>query len=382
MNLNQLAKKLFPTFLDNAENFEPCCVFLSVSDMKNRAVTRHAVADTPNDAWTSALDNLKAAFGSKKPFILRADWVVKSQTITWAEFLNLLEQTRRNYFRFGIALDRNYNIALTESEINGNALLYKDGKEGSGKCIFRPERFDAYCKIRFSRNFPILEPSSPVEIFITEGAFISEKEQTPTPITGGNRLDAGHRKVSHLNSDTILKMVRNGAGYLAGQVQKSGKFIYGHWPCFDKKVPAYNTLRHFSSAFAMLDVYETYRMGEMKIGSAITRAIKYGASKFIKYRTLDDGSQAAYIYEPDSNEIKLGALGVTLVMLVKHSMLMKTKKYYPLMEGLARAIYTMQKPDGSFVHVLNADNGQRRIPHCLLRRRGGLRHDAPLFLDA
>ena len=355
MNLNQFAKKLFPAFLDSTKNLEPCRVFISASDMKSRAVTRHAAADNPNDAWTSALDKLKAAFGSKKPFILRADWVIKSQTITWAEFLKLLSQTRRNYFRFGLALDKNYNSALTESEINGNALLYKDGKDGSGNCVFRPDRFDDYFKTRFDCNLPNLEPSSPVEIFITAGAFVSDDEQKPLPIISSG-LAAGHRAISHLDSDTILKMVRGGARYLASQVQKSGKFIYGHWPCFDKKVPNYNTLRHFSSAFAMLDVYETYRMGEMKIGSAITKAIKYGVNNFIKYRTLDDGSEVAYVYEPDANEIKLGALGVTLVMLVKHSMLMKTKKYYPLMEGLARAIYTMQKPDGSFVHVLNADD--------------------------
>lgn len=355
MNLNQLAKKLFPAFVEGAENFVPCRVFLSASDMKTRAVTRHAVADNPNDAWTLALDKLKAVFGSKKPFILRADWVVESQSATWAEFIQRLEQIRRNYFRQGIALDPNYNIAFTESEINANAMFFKDGKEGSGNCIFHPERCDDYCRLRFDCAFPKLEPSSPVVVFKTAGAFVSEDEQKPLPIISDG-LAAGHRKISHLDSDTILKMVRRGAGYLASQMQKSGKFIYGWWPCFDKKVPAYNTLRHFSSTFAMLDVYETYRMGEMKIGSAITRAIKYGVEHFIKYRTLDDGSEAAYVYEPDSNEIKLGAQGITLVMLVKHSLLMKTKKYYPLMEGLARAIYTMQKPDGSFVHVLNAED--------------------------
>ena len=151
-------------------------------------------------------------------------------------------------------------------------------------------------------------------------------------------------------------MTRNGARYLASQLQPSGKFIYGRLPCFNKIFTNYNTLRHFSAIFAMLDVYETYRMGEMKLGGAISKAIKYGVENFIKYRTLDDGSEAAYVIEPDSNEIKLGALGLLLLTLTKHAALMKTKKYYPLMNSVARAIYTMQKPDGSFVHVLNAEN--------------------------
>lgn len=355
MNLNQLAEKLFPAFLENAESLKPCRVFLSVSDMKTRAVTRHACADNAVDAWASALENLKAAFGSKKPFILRADWVIESQIFTWSEFLKRVEGTRRNYFRQGVALDTDYKIALTESEINGNAILFKDGKEGSANGVFRPERLNEYCKTRFNCDAPKLELFSPVEIFTTAGVFISEDEQTPVSIATDG-LATGHRKISHLDSENILRMARNGARYLASQVLPSGKFIYGRLPCFDKILTSYNTLRHFSSIFAMLDVYETYRMGEMKIGKAISKAIKYGVDNFIKYRTLDDGTEAAYVYEPDDNEIKLGALGLLLLTLIKHATLMKTKKHYPLMNKVARAIYTMQKPDGSFVHVLNADD--------------------------
>ncbi len=355
MNLNQLSKKLFPVFIKSTENFKPCRLFLSVSDMKTRAITRHAVADNPADAWASALEKLKEAFGSKKPFILRADWVIESQAGTWADFLKLLGKTRRNYFRFGVAFDSNYDIAITESELNANALLYKDGKEGSANCVFRAERCNEYCQTRFNCDMPKLEPTSIVEIFKTAGVFVSEEEPIPIPITGTG-LATGHRDVSHTDSGTILKMVRKGASFLANQVQKSGKFVYGLWPCFNKVVPKYNTLRHFSSSFAMLDVYETYRMGEAKIGAAINKAIKYGVEHFIKYRTLPDGTEVAYIYEPEEKEIKLGALGVILVMFIKHAKLMKTKKYYPLMNALARAIYTMQKPDGSFVHVLNSDD--------------------------
>lgn len=355
MNLNQLAKKLFPAFIERAENVKPCRLFLSVSDMKTRAITRHAFADNPADAWTFALEKLTDAFGSKKPFILRADWVIESNAGTWADFNKLLGKTRRNYFRFGVAFDSNYNIAITESELNGNALIYKGGKEGSANCVFRAERCNKYCQTRFNCTLPKFEPTSIVEIFKTAGVFVSEEEQTPMSIISDG-LATGHREISHTDSDAILKLVRSGAGYLANQVQKSGKFVYGVWPCFNKLVPAYNTLRHFSSSFAMLDVYETYRMGEAKIGNAINKTIKYGVDHFVKYRTLSDGSEAAYIYEPDTKEIKLGALGVILVMFIKHAQLMKTKKYYPLMNALARAIYTMQKPDGSFVHVLNSDD--------------------------
>ena len=352
MNLNQSAKKLFPAFIARAEGLSPCRVFLSASDMKTRAVTRHASAANPTDAWNNALENLRAAIGNAKLFILRADWVIESQNMTWEEFLKLIGKTRRNYFRYGLALDADFNIAFTESELNANAMLYK---EDNANCTFRPEHFEEYCQKRFKRSFNTPEPSSRVTIFNTAGVFITDDEQTPQPIISTG-LATGRREVSHIDSDIILKLARSGARHLAEQVQKNGKFIYGRWSCFDKKIPKYNTLRHFSSIYAMLDVYQTYRMGEMKLGSAINRAIRYGVEKFIKYRKLPDGSEAAYVVEFDAKEIKLGALGILLIMLVKHAELMKTKKYYPLMEAIARGILTMQKNDGSFVHILNAED--------------------------
>ena len=33
-----------------------------------------------------------------------------------------------------------------------------------------------------------------------------------------------------------------------------------------------------------------------------------------------------------------------------------SKKYIPLMQSFARGIFSMQKPDGSFIHVLNSED--------------------------
>ncbi|MBR1579110.1 MAG: CapA family protein [Selenomonadaceae bacterium] len=364
MSFDQLVKRLKPTFLDAASQFsnQPFVLFLAASDMKVRAITRHAVANNPAAAWDAAVQSLKSALGSIKPTILRADWIRGSALTTWQEFLNLIGKTRRNYFRKGIALDRDFKLAFTETELNANTMLYKDGKDGNKNCVFRSERCDEYCRTRFGCEFPKLNANDPVVMFETVGAFVSDDEKQPLMITGTD-INAGHRDVSNIDEAAFLRMARSGAAYLAGEVKPNGRFIYGHYPCTGKVVPSYNTLRHFSSIFAMLDVYETYgRMGNSKLGSAINKALKYGLKTFIQYRTLDDGTEAAYPVDFEGNEIKLGALGVTLVMLVKHSILMKTKKNLPLMEALARGIYSMQNPDGSFVHVLNSEDYSVKEP--------------------
>ena len=94
--------------------------------------------------------------------------------MTWEEFLKLIGKTRRNYFRKGLALP-DYSIAFTECELNANAMLYKDGKDGNKYCVLRPENCDLYCNTRFGCDFPKLEPNSRVEVFVTNGAFVSDE---------------------------------------------------------------------------------------------------------------------------------------------------------------------------------------------------------------
>ncbi|MBR6012847.1 MAG: glycosyltransferase [Selenomonadaceae bacterium] len=365
MALKNLADKLYSTFMKNFpnESSEVCKIFLSASDMKTRAVVRNASATSPKEAWEIALEELKKILKSEKidPVILRADWVISSEKITWENFIKLVEDTRRNYFRKGLALDSDYKIAFTEMEMNGNAMLYQGGKEGSAYGVFRQNRSDTYCQKRFGMDFPTPSPTDTVEIFETQGVFIQENEE-PKFITGKD-IYAGRRDTSTIDSELFMTLAKNGAKYLAGQVQKSGKFIYGYHTCFHNQIKTYNTLRHMSSTFAMLDVYGAYKkMPPIKLGKAIINAVEYAVKKFISYRTLDDGTRAAYLADPFSEEIKLGGNGVSLLALVKYTELMHTKKYLPLMKELANGILSMQNPDGSFVHVLNTSDFSVKEP--------------------
>ncbi|MBQ9480210.1 MAG: hypothetical protein IJU71_11750, partial [Selenomonadaceae bacterium] len=92
MSFDQLVKRLKPTFLDAASQFsnQPFVLFLAASDMKVRAITRHAVANNPAAAWDAAVQSLKSALGSIKPTILRADWIRGSALTTWQGFMNVI----------------------------------------------------------------------------------------------------------------------------------------------------------------------------------------------------------------------------------------------------------------------------------------------------
>ena len=365
--MKKLADSLYPKFLEMYKNYSttPCKLFLSTSDMKTRAIVRHAVADTPEDAWKSALEKLSDAVKSAKikPKILKADFVTTREQLTFAMMTRRVRDTRRNYFRQGIAFDLDYNIVFTEQEINSNLMLYKPGETlESRNGEYRQENFEAYCQERFGTSMPQLTDSTPIEIFDTAGIFIEEGKE-PLKITGiGN--DAGHRDLPNITGEFVLDIAKSCAGYLASLVNKKGRFTYGLWPCVDKPVPKYNTPRHFSTLYAMLGVQEMYgAMGSIRLGKAIQSGVQYGVDKFTRYRKLENGEEAAYFEDIDQKEFKLGANGIALITLARYTNQTHTKKFIPLMRAAARGIISMQKDDGGFVHVLKSTDYREKSPY-------------------
>lgn len=358
MALKELSEKLYPEFIKRfgKSNSAPCRLFLSASTMRERATVCHAVCSTPEEAWSTTLNSLKELLNKKggfKPSILRADWVTTTETLTWADFIGRVQKTRRNWFRRGLALDKNYQIAFLEQELNANLILYDDTQE-KPQGDFRFDRADAYCLKRFGCDFPRLADTDEVEIFDTAGVFIADKMPEPLTISGTGE-HAGHRDTPAGDAEFFLRLARNGANHLAHQLDKKGRFVYGIFPCDDSVVPSYNSMRHITSLYAMMEVYATYgKMGGITVGNAISRGIDYAIKKFIRYKKLPDGSEAAYL--EDRKQFKLGASGVVLITLAKWSELQHTKKYIPLMRAVARGIFAMQHNDGRFTHVLHSED--------------------------
>lgn len=344
MSLKELAAKLYPVFIKNFSASERCRLFLSASSMRERATVSHAVGDTLEKTWNAALDALKDALDKKggiKPVILRADWIISSEKLTWNDCLARIQSARRYNVRQGIAFDKDWRVAFTEQELNANLILHDEEKQ------FQIDRAQDYCRKRFDCDFPKVSKTDTVEIFDTAGIFIQDGMSEPLKIIGAGE-SSGQREI-------FLKTARAGGNYLARQCNKKGKFIYGVYPCDDTTIQAYSSLGHFSTLFSMMEVYATYgKLGGMTLGNAISRGLEFAIKNFVRYRKFPDGQEAAYI--EDFKQLKLGANGVALLALTKWTELQHTKKYVKLMNALARGIFSFQRNDGSFIHVLNAEN--------------------------
>ena len=355
MSLKELAEKLYPVFIKTYdENISaPCRLFLSASSMKEKATVRHAVSNNPAEAWQKALTALEETLNQKNitPVILRADWVIASEIMTWAQCLALVGSKRRGWFRQGIALDTNYQLAFTEQELNANLIFYNPEKEKT-KGEFQPDNAEAYCQQKFGCAFPQMSADTKVEIFDTIGAFIQDGLPEPLIMTGRG-ANSGRRNIAGDDSEVFFNMAMNATKYLVTQVEADGKFIYGWYPCDDSIAPKYNTHRHFGTLFSMAEAYEFCPEGNLKnaLGNAIERGLEYGIKNLLNYVKIN-GQDIAYFIEGRATTI--GISGLALLAFTKWTTLTGTQKYIPLMKALGRGILAVQKPEGNFIQALNA----------------------------
>lgn len=227
-------------------------LFLSVSDRTSRAQVVQGSGEDFDSAWLElqgAAGHLIETIQSPGTW-LRLDWPEQVEMISWSGFIDRLRRIKRNYFRQGISFDADLRLAFLEQELNGNAMLY--GGNQISHSIWNRANSEIYSRKRHAVSLPA-EPSGdmPIHLMMTTGLFCGE-DGTVISLTPAG-LDGGRRVVTSLDRDTISKLVADGSNFLARQVRSNGRFVYGYHPCFDRQIATYNTLRHTSTTYAMIE---------------------------------------------------------------------------------------------------------------------------------
>lgn len=326
-----------------------CVVFFATGEGGSRARVASGRGADVEAAWQAAAEAIavQAARGENPPQRLRAEVVDKVTPMRWRELKAKLAQTKRNYFNEGIAFDARFEIALLAQEMHGGAVLYNGDVDHAEP---NPGNLHLLSKRRFGReiDFPA-DDEAPVWCFTTRAVYVDAKGAWPITAEG---QAAGFRALTDWNAPQIRTLIEDASTYLAAQVKPTGEFDYGWFPCFDRLIPTYNTLRHASSTYAMLEAWELTRDDTLK--ASIDRSIGFLTGTLIRPAVLPDGTRAAYLLDI-GNEIKLGGSAVCLLALVKYTELTGDRQFLPLLEQLALGIRHMQDAEtGSFVHVLNA----------------------------
>lgn len=352
-NIKSLVAKNAKTVNLNGQPY--ISLFISLSNGKQRASAHHVKAQTFAEAWSQLEDywsNWVEVHGQSASW-LRVDWTQSVRKTSLKQLKLWFEKVKRNYFRYGLVIGDAGQYAFTEQELNANAMLY--GGVKFPHVVVNENNFSIYAKKKY-KNFDF-EFSDTDDIWMLDntGVFISEKEG-PFLLHPKGR-DAGRRIINKLDTNDVFDLIESSSQYLAGQVQETGEFHYGWHPCFDREINFYNTLRHASTTYSMIEAYEINQSVELKV--AIDRSLSYLIHHFIKLKKINNNENkveltAAFLVEYKEKEIKLGANGVLILALCKYTEVFSDNKYLELLEQLALGISFMQDNEtGKFKHVLN-----------------------------
>jgi hypothetical protein len=322
-------------------------LFFSVSNGLERAHVEIGRGDSLEVAWNQGVQRVRIWLKQQKlpPRWLRVDAVSDVLELTWQELKQRFSETKTNYFKWGVSWDPEFRVALLEQELCGTSSLYTGDINA---CTPNQHNVQRLLHRRFGVEHGWPEDDEQrIWIFRTRAVF-SDGHETVTVEHEGKM--AGVRKIEALDADQIFDLVRRASGYLSRQVRADGKWDYGWAPAFDKPIPSYNSLRHASSAYALLEGWELTQVPEHV--AAAERALDYLCRELIHDSRLPDGTAVSYLVDV-GNEIKLGGNAVALLALAKHAKLTGDTHRYPLMEKLALGLLAMQDPEtGGFVHVL------------------------------
>lgn len=323
-------------------------LFGAFSSGSSRAQILTARGGSLEAAWNRLAAEIEAATAGDPPRWLRVERVDQVEPTSWAKLKASLRQTKRNYFRYGIALDADFERAFLEQELNANAMLY--GGNAIAHAVVNEGNFTIYARRKYGAATQIdFADDQPLFVFTTQAVF-ADADGTCV-VLHDSGLERGRRQLAPLTPEDVAALVRSGASHLARQVGGDGRFVYGYHPCFDRKIDAYNALRHASSTYSMIEAWEMLR--DPQLAAAIERALGHLVRELIRPATLPDGSEAAFLVDV-GDEIKLGGSAVAILALVRHAQATGCRDHLALMEQLALGIRSTQDPaTGAFAHVLH-----------------------------
>ena len=326
-------------------------VFLSIGNPLIRARVYREVETDISRAFNNLQRKVTDLVQKKHidPQWIKIDVVCNITALNFEELERKISQTRRNYFRSGISFDQDFYLAFLEQEINGNAMLRSVNK---GPVEFNEKNINHYMNYKYERRLPFFKKNyqdKEVYIFNTISAFQDREEERIVDLHNGD-LNNGIRKVDNMDKE-VQNLIKKSTYFLVDQVKADGKFEYGYFSAFAKRIGTYNILRHSSSLYSMAEGYEILR--DDRIITVVEKGIEYLIRQAIVYKNDMEEETAFVVDHANKKEIKLGSNATAILAMTKYMEMTKTDKYLKVAQALARGIIQMKTLSGGFMHVLN-----------------------------
>nr|WP_245356089.1 poly alpha-glucosyltransferase [Acinetobacter calcoaceticus] len=326
-------------------------LFLSYGPKDQRCSVWHSEKTNLETAKKQLLDFINDQFAQASlADYIKIDIAYNLAKQAWKEVEpQVHHQFHNNHYRKGIGFDEHCSVAFLEQEIYGKAII-------RGLSYDKPNFFDETnlnyaVKQKYNAPKPQIKLQELQDIwtfdtyagFYENGQFIN--------LASGYDVN-GIRGISSNKKQDFQHLIEQNSEFLHDQIQENGKFIYGYFSAYDRDIRNYNTVRHCTSAYALIETFEVQNKPEY--WPKIHAAIHYALTNFYKEK---DSSTAFMIDGKEGElEIKLGANAAAILMLTKYQEITQKTDYQKYAEKLANGILKLIDSNGSTTHVLNYPN--------------------------
>ena len=330
-------------------------LIVSVGDFKERGQIYEFYGNNLKVIWNNLLTAYRINQFEKAPY-LRLDIVTNEESADYHQVNERLKKIKRNnYVDFNLRIDGLRKRSFLKEELVANAIIKPSKTNKVGKNLpdlhIDPQNYRGYIKRKYGReetDLSYLERSK-FYFFETTSFYLEQGNIYPLKNYGnGNRV----REVTYDNlEETTRLVIEQGSMYLKKQLTKSGQFIYGYYPCYNQLLKGYNSVRHFSSLYALAEA------AEYSYDPNMLQNIKNGLLWGIDNLTSEvDGYLLIKDYLNKEIEYKLGAQATAILAIAKYIEVTGNQQLY---KYLSRLIETVSKKfitlNSKTIHVLDAD---------------------------
>ncbi|EOH89552.1 hypothetical protein ACTNBL_04190 [Enterococcus villorum] len=287
---------------------------------------------------------------------LRLDIVINEEQANFSQVNERLKKIKRNnYIDFNLRIDGIRKRSFLKEELVANAIIKPSKAHIVGKnhpdLHIDSQNYRGYVKRKYGREENDLSYLQRSKFYFFETAsFYFENGEVFLLKDYGNGNHV--REVTDENLEEITELViEQGSNYLKNQLTSSGKFIYGYYPCYDQLLKGYNSVRHFSSLYALAESAEYF--SDYSMMQDIKEGLEWGLSNLT---SEVDGHLLIKDYLNKEIEYKLGAQATAILALAKYSEVTKEPHFH---NQLTRLIESVSKKfitsDYKTIHVLDAE---------------------------
>ncbi|MCY6412747.1 poly alpha-glucosyltransferase [Acinetobacter sp. VNH17] len=344
----QLTKWLENTIQEKQVNESQICIFLSYGQISSRCQVWNS-SDVESSRVIKRLINfVEKTFEKNKNLleIIKLDIAYQIQKQPWKNVVyEVSHQQHNNHYRKGLSLDENFEVAFLEQEVYGRAII--KGLKYDEPNFFDEANFNAAIQKKYPNinKTVVLDPIEHIWTFETYAAIYEEGQFIPLQ-SGG--CQNGVRELQGNKKEHLKQLIKKDADFLYRQIHDNGRFVYGYFPAYDRELKGYNTVRHCTSIYALLESFEVEENDEF--WSKIHSSIQYAIDTFYREK---QGKVAFMIDGEKNQEIKLGANAAAILMFSKYQELTNDKKYLKYAEAIANGILEMVDAEGQTTHVLH-----------------------------